>query len=510
MMHMKSWISPLFAALLCVFCLPVYGAKYVVVMKIQASTEQLTEIISKAPLFQAWKRLYLIPAANPEQLTHIFEQEIPDTSLKEITFKSDYKGFIGEDSNGALYVGWFFQTFYTSTADAYAQALSYSPIPPASNDIQAPISKILKGPTSAGRTPLTIKFPTLQESHTYTLSRNTHGHYMEYTTLPLLASESPLSLIFRGENLSLPINSLKEKGIQQRTELSRWTKKKEIYSGNFGDIELYQHPYHSDHQVIVKKIQSDSSQYSYLSREAIILDELEHEHIIRFEGITTHPIDATKQELWVALEYIPDRDMALLIKNNPDALTEQNIQKILQDIASAILYLHGRKIAHRDIKPDNILLILNNGTVISAKLADFGLAHCTTPTGTFTHPCGSPMYSAPELLRGGTHQYIEKADIWSYGALIHVSFTRNTNLYPEAPQKNSRRFQAWRVKNTHKGVGSEETKKKFTEAQFPTSPPSGTADLIQHCCNTAPEQRPSIEEILQNPFFASGSNPIKD
>ncbi|VDK54638.1 unnamed protein product, partial [Cylicostephanus goldi] len=80
--------------------------------------------------------------------------------------------------------------------------------------------------------------------------------------------------------------------------------------------------------------------------------------------------------------------------------------------ASALAYLHNRKIVHRDIKAENLLLYSKK----QVQLCDFGLA-CTV-LGPLYRVCGTPSYCAPEVIR--ETGYGLPVDIWSLGVLLHV------------------------------------------------------------------------------------------
>jgi calcium/calmodulin-dependent protein kinase I len=85
--------------------------------------------------------------------------------------------------------------------------------------------------------------------------------------------------------------------------------------------------------------------------------------------------------------------------------------------------LHCRKVVHRDIKLDNILINKIDDGDLKVIIADFGLA-CLAPDEPLTDKCGTPCYLAPEMLRG--QGYGLKCDIFSLGS---VFFNLVTGFY---------------------------------------------------------------------------------
>ena len=87
-------------------------------------------------------------------------------------------------------------------------------------------------------------------------------------------------------------------------------------------------------------------------------------------------------------------------------------------------YIHKMNIAHRDIKPDNILLMDRNSMEI--QLADFGLACHLNDAASNKLKAGTPGFIAPEILRG--ENYGVKCDVFSMGCVFFMIIFRK-NLY---------------------------------------------------------------------------------
>ena len=136
-----------------------------------------------------------------------------------------------------------------------------------------------------------------------------------------------------------------------------------------------------------------------------------------------------------------------MIKKYPNpsvgGLNEVTVRHFLQQLASALEFLRNRNLIHRDVKPQNLLLIpsplyysrskhevlpfmpTDNSLVPVAgleslpmlKIADFGFARSLPATSLAETLCGSPLYMAPEILR--YEKYDAKADLWSVGTVLY-------------------------------------------------------------------------------------------
>lgn len=89
---------------------------------------------------------------------------------------------------------------------------------------------------------------------------------------------------------------------------------------------------------------------------------------------------------------------------------------IIKQVLLALNYMHQKKIAHRDIKLENILMT-RAVDPLEVKLTDFGFASVLDENHTFKDSLGSPNYMAPELIV--KQPYSEKVDVWATGCVLY-------------------------------------------------------------------------------------------
>ena len=115
----------------------------------------------------------------------------------------------------------------------------------------------------------------------------------------------------------------------------------------------------------------------------------------------------------ISMEYARGRTL-LDIVNSVEEMKEENIIKIFVQLIAAVDYLHDKKIVHRDIKLENI--IVDDANII--KLIDFGMS--SVDRGFLSTQCASFPYAAPEIFWGKLiHQVLTfGAVVWYYIACI--------------------------------------------------------------------------------------------
>jgi serine/threonine protein kinase len=82
-------------------------------------------------------------------------------------------------------------------------------------------------------------------------------------------------------------------------------------------------------------------------------------------------------------------------------------------LLQALAYLHERGFAHRDVKPANAMLSLEEQKRASVKLVDFSLCHDTRLGSPPVHAVGTVMFMPPEMIAREPHDVL--CDIWSLG-----------------------------------------------------------------------------------------------
>jgi len=151
-------------------------------------------------------------------------------------------------------------------------------------------------------------------------------------------------------------------------------------------------------------------------REISLLKELKHENIVCLEDVLME-----ENRIYLIFEFL-SMDLKKYMDSLPadKHMESELVRSYLYQITSAILFCHRRRVLHRDLKPQN-LLIDKNGLI---KVADFGLGRSFgIPVRIYTHEIVTLWYRAPEVLLGSP-RYSCPVDIWSIGCIFAEMATR--------------------------------------------------------------------------------------
>jgi serine/threonine protein kinase len=152
--------------------------------------------------------------------------------------------------------------------------------------------------------------------------------------------------------------------------------------------------------------------FDHFEREVRVQQNINHPNLVRVLDVVYHP-----DLIFLIMEYCPNGDLCQYIADRL-RLDEVESRRIFVQLVDALVYLHARSIAHRDLKPNNILM----DQFSNPKIADFGLCHYTDAKSLLNTPCGSIFYAAPEILSEQEYNG-QLSDVWSLGVVLYSMLT---------------------------------------------------------------------------------------
>ncbi|XP_073995091.1 serine/threonine-protein kinase MARK2-like isoform X15 [Rhodnius prolixus] len=186
---------------------------------------------------------------------------------------------------------------------------------------------------------------------------------------------------------------------------------KTIGKGNFAKVKLAKHvPTGKEVAIkIIDKTQLNPSSLQKLFREVRIMKMLDHPNIVKLFQVIE-----TEKTLYLVMEYASGGEVFdyLVLHGR---MKEKEARAKFRQIVSAVQYCHQKKIIHRDLKAENLLL----DSEMNIKIADFGFSNEFTPGNKLDTFCGSPPYAAPELFQGKKYDGPE-VDVWSLGVILYT------------------------------------------------------------------------------------------
>ncbi|CAO3632055.1 unnamed protein product [Mucor hiemalis] len=212
---------------------------------------------------------------------------------------------------------------------------------------------------------------------------------------------------------------------------------------------------------------------------------LKHDYIVKF-----HTCFEDNENVYLILDLCVNKTLGVMIKSRK-FLTEDETRFYMGQVLSALRYMSDNRVLHRDLKLSNILL----DSQMDCKLGDFGLAALLVNSKDRKNTiCGTPHYIAPEILTKQGHNH--KADMWSAGILM---FNLLFGRHPFHHDEQAKLYQQVQRNES-------DTQYRFPPAKdFNVS--EDAKDLIAKLLVNRPDERLSVIEALEHPFFSNHDMP---
>jgi len=261
----------------------------------------------------------------------------------------------------------------------------------------------------------------------------------------------------------------------------------EIGSGSFGTVSRGQW---RGQDVAVKVVKGNHMNSEDFRNECNMLQELRCQYIINFVGYSLLP-----DKCALLTEFM---ELGSLSKYIHDDLSDDYRAKVALDVAKGMSFLHNCGMMHRDLKPQNILVVsLVPSQQVVVKIADFGVSKEMPVAGLgkdgtplsprsvgsskrLTGGVGTPIYMAPEVLDG--EKYTTSADVYSFAVLL-------LELYSGVEPYDTNEFRApWQIAQFVTAGKRLEIPKNF---------PDEITELITKCWDNDPSARPNFEHCVE-------------
>ncbi|XP_027365165.1 CBL-interacting serine/threonine-protein kinase 4-like [Abrus precatorius] len=227
-------------------------------------------------------------------------------------------------------------------------------------------------------------------------------------------------------------------------------------------------------KVIDKSKTVDAAMEPRIVREIDAMRRLHHHPNI----LKIHEVMATKTKIYLIVDYAGGGELFSKLSRR-GRLAESLARRYFQQLVSALCFCHRNGVAHRDLKPQNLLLDADG----NLKVSDFGLSALPEQlkNGLLHTACGTPAYTAPEILRRCGYDG-SKADAWSCGVILYVLLAGHlpfddSNI-PAMCKRISRR-----------------------EYQFPAWISKAARTLIYQLLDPNPNRRMRLESVVENAWF---------
>uniref|UniRef100_M3ZSB7 non-specific serine/threonine protein kinase n=1 Tax=Xiphophorus maculatus TaxID=8083 RepID=M3ZSB7_XIPMA len=233
-------------------------------------------------------------------------------------------------------------------------------------------------------------------------------------------------------------------------------------------------------EVAVKFVNKKMQKKEQVSHEADILRHVQNHHLVALLDTYESPTS-----LMFILELEDGRLLEYLVAH--DELMEEKVAFFIRETLEALQHLHTCRVAHLDLKPENIMVDLK-APAPSVKLIDLGDAVQLSASRRYVHLLlGNPEFAAPELIRGMPVSV--STDVWSMGVLAYVMLSGVSPFLDESPEETC--------------VNICRLDFCFPDEYF-HHVSQAARDFVSSVLQEDPRKRPSATSCLQHPWVGRG------
>uniref|UniRef100_A0A8C8SYJ1 Receptor interacting serine/threonine kinase 1 n=1 Tax=Pelusios castaneus TaxID=367368 RepID=A0A8C8SYJ1_9SAUR len=273
--------------------------------------------------------------------------------------------------------------------------------------------------------------------------------------------------------------------------------KEELDAGGFGMVSLCYHKKHG--LVVLKTVYTGPQRTEFnasLLEEGRIMRKLNHNRVVKLLGIILEDGNYS-----LVMEYVHKGNLMKVLKTS--TIPQSVKGRFILEIIEGMLYLNEQCLVHKDLKPENILI----DDDFHIKIADLGVASFknwsrltkeetsrqrkikSTSKSASRSTAGTLFYMAPEHLDSVNTKPVEKSDVYSFGIVLWAIFAN------KEPYENA-------INEAHIYFAIMNGNRPNTD-EIKDSCPMEIIDLMKHCWQQKPENRPTFAEISQRykPFY---------
>ncbi|ORY97747.1 kinase-like domain-containing protein [Syncephalastrum racemosum] len=272
---------------------------------------------------------------------------------------------------------------------------------------------------------------------------------------------------------------------QEGDEMDDYVMEKVIGYGGFGTVRRG-YCISNGQKVAIKVFRragATEDELNRMDREITLWKMLDHPRVVR-----VHKVLETDAASYVVSDYCGRGNLLELMEDHADGLYEDEVRRLFLPLCEGVAYLHDKaRICHKDLKLENIL-IDEEGHL---KICDFGLAMHMMPMQ-YQEKCeavagGSLPYAAPEQIKTTAPIVSSQVDMWALGVILYALRTGHLpfedSYEPRLQQKIVR-----------------------GEYEMPSNTSDAFQQVISHLLQVEPEDRWSIQQVLQCPWITHTSS----